>query len=118
MKEHGGVVLNISSVGGLKTGSPLGIYGISKAALIHQTAQLAAELGPKIRVNAMAPAVVKTRFAARLYEADEEGAANAYPLKRLGEPTDTAKLAAFLLGPDSSWITGVTVPIDGGALTR
>jgi len=115
MREHGGTILNISSVGGLSTGSPLGIYGITKAALIHQTAQLAAELGPGIRVNAMAPAVVKTRFAAKLYEADEEGAASVYPLKRLGAPEDTAKLAAFLLGPDSSWITGVTVPIDGGA---
>lgn len=118
MREHGGTVLNISSAGGLKTGSPLGVYGISKAALIHQTAQLAAELGPDIRVNAMAPAVVKTRFAAKLYEADEEAAANAYPLKRLGTAEDTAKLAAFLLGPDSGWITGVTVPIDGGALAR
>ncbi len=116
MKEHGGSILNISSVGGLKTGSPLGIYGISKAALIHETAQLAAELGPTIRVNAMAPAVVKTRFAAKLYEADEEGAANVYPLKRLGHTDDTSKLGAFLLGPDSTWITGVTVPIDGGSL--
>ncbi|HEX7356043.1 MAG TPA: SDR family oxidoreductase [Mycobacteriales bacterium] len=118
MREHGGTVLNVSSVGGLKTGSPLGIYAISKAALIHETAQLAAELGPGIRVNAIAPAVVKTRFAAKLYEADEAAAAAAYPLKRLGAPEDTAKLAAFLLGPDSTWITGVTVPIDGGALAR
>lgn len=118
MRAHGGTVLNISSVGGLKTGGPLGVYGITKAALIHETAQLAAELGPGIRVNAIAPAVVKTRFAAKLYEADEVAAANAYPLKRLGTAEDTAKLAAFLLGPDSSWITGVTVPIDGGALAR
>lgn len=116
MREHGGSILNISSVGGLKTGSPLGVYGVSKAALIHQTAQLAAELGPGIRVNAMAPAVVKTKFARLLYEADEDGAANAYPLKRLGTTDDTSKLGAFLLGPDSGWITGVTVPIDGGSL--
>ena len=118
MRSHGGTILNVSSVGGLQTGSPLGIYGISKAALIHQTAQLAAELGPGIRINAIAPAVIKTRFAERLYAADEEAAASHYPLGRLGEPADSAKLAAFLLGPDSSWITGVTVPLDGGALAR
>jgi NAD(P)-dependent dehydrogenase (short-subunit alcohol dehydrogenase family) len=116
MKEHGGSVVNVASVGGLKTGSPLGIYGVSKAAMIHLTKQLAAELGPSVRVNAIAPAVVKTKFAAKLYESDEQGAANAYPLKRLGVPEDTAKLTAFLLGPDSSWITGECVTIDGGSL--
>lgn len=116
MAEHGGAVLNIASVGGLRTGSPLGIYGVSKAALVHLTAQLAAELGPGIRVNAIAPAVVKTKFASVLYERDEAGAASVYPMKRLGLPADTAKLAAFLLGPDATWITGETVVIDGGAL--
>lgn len=114
MREHGGAVLNIASIGGVRTGTPLGIYGVSKAALIHLTRQLAAELGPAIRVNAIAPAVVKTRFARVLYESDEAGAASPYPMKRLGLPTDTAKLAAFLLGPDASWITGETVVIDGG----
>lgn len=114
--EHGGAVLNVASVGGLRTGTPLGLYGVSKAALIHLTRQLAAELGPGIRVNAIAPAVVKTRFAALLYESDEAGAAAAYPMRRLGVPEDTAKLAAFLLGPDAGWITGETVVIDGGSL--
>jgi NAD(P)-dependent dehydrogenase (short-subunit alcohol dehydrogenase family) len=116
LAEHGGSVLNVASVGGLKTGSPLGIYGVSKAALIHLTKQLAAELGPKVRVNAMAPAVVKTKFARLLYEADEAGAAARYPMKRLGVTEDTSKLAAFLLGPDSTWITGECVTIDGGGL--
>jgi NAD(P)-dependent dehydrogenase (short-subunit alcohol dehydrogenase family) len=116
MREHGGSVVNVASVGGIKTGSPLGIYGVSKAAMIHLTRQLAAELGPGVRVNAIAPAVVKTKFAAKLYESDEAGAAAGYPLKRLGVPEDTAKLAAFLLGPDSSWITGDCITIDGGAL--
>lgn len=116
MREHGGVVLNVASVGGLRTGTPLGLYGVSKAALIHLTKQLAAELGPDIRVNAIAPAVVKTKFASVLYESDEQGAASVYPMKRLGVPQDTAKLAAFLLGPDASWITGETVVIDGGSM--
>ncbi|HEV7208977.1 MAG TPA: SDR family oxidoreductase [Mycobacteriales bacterium] len=116
MRDNGGVVLNIASVGGLRTGTPLGLYGVSKAALIHLTKQLAAELGPGIRVNAIAPAVVKTKFASVLYESDEQGAASVYPMKRLGLPQDTAKLAAFLLGPDATWITGETVVIDGGSL--
>jgi len=118
MQEHGGTVLNVASVAGLQPGSPIGIYGVSKAAMIHLTSQLAADLGPGIRVNAIAPAVIKTKFARALYESDEEGAASHYPMKRLGVPEDTAKLAAFLLGPDSTWITGETVTIDGGSLSK
>jgi len=67
-----------------------------------------------VRVNAIAPAVVKTKFARALYEGREEEVAAHYPLKRLGRPEDTAKLAAFLLSDDASWITGETVTIDGG----
>jgi NAD(P)-dependent dehydrogenase (short-subunit alcohol dehydrogenase family) len=114
LKDNGGAVVNISSVGGLRAGGPLGAYGTSKAALIHLTKQLASELAPNTRVNAIAPAVVKTKFARALYEDREEQVANGYPLKRLGVPEDTAKLVAFLLSDDASWITGVTVPIDGG----
>jgi NAD(P)-dependent dehydrogenase (short-subunit alcohol dehydrogenase family) len=116
MRDHGGTVLNVASVAALRTGSPLNIYGVTKAALVHLTKQLAAELGPGIRVNAIAPAVVKTKFSALLYEADEEAAAAKYPMKRLGNTHDTAKLAAFLLGPDASWITGEVVAIDGGGV--
>ena len=111
---NGGAVVNVASVGGLRAGGPLGAYGTSKAALIHLTKQLASELAPGVRVNAIAPAVVKTKFARALYENREEQVAAGYPLKRLGTPDDTAKLAAFLLSDDASWITGITVPIDGG----
>jgi NAD(P)-dependent dehydrogenase (short-subunit alcohol dehydrogenase family) len=114
LKDNGGGVLNVASVGGQRAGGPLGAYGTSKAALIHLTKQLASELAPSTRVNAIAPAVVKTKFARALYENREEEVAAGYPLKRLGTPEDTAKLAAFLLSDDSSWITGVTVTIDGG----
>jgi len=114
MKDNGGAVVNVASVGGLRAGGPLGAYGTSKAALIHLTKQLASELAPGVRVNAIAPAVVKTKFARALYENREEQVAAGYPLKRLGTPDDTAKLAAFLLSDDASWITGITVPIDGG----
>ncbi|HVT21341.1 MAG TPA: SDR family oxidoreductase [Mycobacteriales bacterium] len=117
LKEHGGAVLNVASVGGLRAGPFLGAYNASKAALIHMTKQLAQELSPGVRVNGIAPAVVKTQFARALYEADEEAAAARYPLKRLGVPSDTAKLAAFLLSDDASWITGQTVAIDGGILS-
>jgi NAD(P)-dependent dehydrogenase (short-subunit alcohol dehydrogenase family) len=113
-KDNGGVILNVASVGGVVPGPFIGAYNASKAALIHLTRQLAGELGPKVRVNGIAPAVVKTDFAKALYEADEEGVASRYPLKRLGIPNDTSKLAAFLLSDDASWITGQTVVIDGG----
>lgn len=115
MKQHGGSIVNIASVGGIRNGAMIGAYNTSKAALIHMTRQLAQELGPKVRVNAIAPAVVKTDFARALWEPNEEAAAAAYPLKRLGTPTDTAKLVAFLLSDDASWITGECVTIDGGA---
>ena len=112
--REGGSILNVASVGGLRAGSPIGAYNASKAALIHLTRQLAVELGPKVRVNAIAPAVVKTHFAKALYEGREEEVAQDYPLKRLGVPADTAKAAAFLLSDDASWITGETLVVDGG----
>ena len=109
-----GSVLHVASVGGLRAGAPIGAYNASKAAVIHLTRQLAVELGPDIRVNAIAPAVVKTRFAEALYEGREEEVADAYPMKRLGVPADTSKAAAFLLSDDASWITGETLVVDGG----
>ena len=114
LADNGGAVLNVASVGGIRSGSPIGAYNASKAAVIHLTRQLAQEMGPGVRVNGIAPAVVKTKFARALYEGREEEVAAHYPLKRLGRPEDTAKLAAFLLSDDASWITGETVTIDGG----
>jgi NAD(P)-dependent dehydrogenase (short-subunit alcohol dehydrogenase family) len=114
MREHGGAVLNVASVGGVVAGELLGPYNVSKAALIHLTRQLALELGPGIRVNAIAPAVVRTRFARPLYEEGNADVAELYPLRRLGEPEDTAALAAFLLSDEAAWITGQTVVADGG----
>ena len=116
MGEHGGAVVNVASVAGLRSNGVIAAYGASKAALIRLTEELAWELGPSIRVNAVAPAVVKTRFAEALYAADEEAAASRYPLRRLGEPADVASLVGFLVSDEASWITGETVRIDGGAL--
>jgi 3-oxoacyl-[acyl-carrier protein] reductase len=88
---------------------------MSKAALSYLTAQLATELAPSVRVNAVAPAVVKTRFAAALYAGREEQVAAGYPLGRLGEPEDVAGVVAFLLSDAAGWITGQTIVVDGGS---
>jgi 3-oxoacyl-[acyl-carrier protein] reductase len=114
MGEHGGAVVNISSVSGVKPAPGIAMYGASKAMLISLTESLAVELGPGIRVNAVAPAVVKTVFATALYEGREEQVASTYPLKRLGVPEDVADAVAFLLSEEASWLTGHTVTLDGG----
>ncbi|HZZ97881.1 MAG TPA: SDR family oxidoreductase [Jatrophihabitantaceae bacterium] len=111
-------VVNIASVAGLHPSPGIGYYGVSKSALIGLTMQLAAELAPRVRVNAVAPAVVKTRFAAALYEQDEAKAAAGYPLGRLGEPEDVAAAAAFLASSDAAWLTGQTLVVDGGLSLR
>ena len=114
MGEHGGSIVNVASVAGLRPSPGIGMYGISKAALIRLTIELAVELGPRIRVNAVAPAIVKTKFATVLYEGREEQVAAAYPLRRLGVPEDIAGAVAFLLSDQASWITGQTLVLDGG----
>ena len=110
----GGAIVNVASIAGLRTTGVLGWYAVSKAALIHLTAELGSQLGPDVRVNAVAPGVVKTRFAEALYEGREEKVASRYPLRRLGVPEDIAGVVSFLLSSDSSWITGQTLVIDGG----
>jgi NAD(P)-dependent dehydrogenase (short-subunit alcohol dehydrogenase family) len=114
MGEHGGAVVNMSSVAALRASPGIGMYGVSKAALIRLTQELAVELGPGIRVNAVAPAVVKTKFATALYEGREDKVSAAYPLKRLGMPEDIAGVVAFLLSDQAGWITGQTLVLDGG----
>ncbi|MER6959378.1 MULTISPECIES: SDR family oxidoreductase [unclassified Streptomyces] len=113
-KDNGGAIVNISSVAGLSASPFIGAYGISKAAMINLTQQLAHEFAPRVRVNAIAPAVVKTKFAAALYEGREAEAAAAYPLARLGVPSDIGGTAAFLTSEQSDWITGQTLVVDGG----
>jgi len=117
MGEHGGAVVNIASIGGIRSTGVIGAYGASKAALIRLTEELAWQLGPKVRVNAVAPAVVKTKFAEALYSGREEEAVQQYPMKRLGTPEDVASLVAFLCSDGASWITGETVRVDGGLLS-
>jgi NAD(P)-dependent dehydrogenase (short-subunit alcohol dehydrogenase family) len=115
-ERPGAAVVNVASVAGLRPSPPIGIYGASKAALIHATAELALELAPRIRVNAVAPAVVKTVFATMLYEGREAEVAAGYPLGRLGVPDDVASVVAFLASDDAAWMTGQTLVVDGGLL--
>lgn len=110
----GGAVVNIASVAGLKPAAGIGFYGTSKAALMHLTQQLAAELAPDVRVNAVAPAVVRTRFAGALFDGREAEVVATYPMGRLGEPDDIAAAVAFLASGDASWVTGQTLVVDGG----
>ena len=116
MGEHGGSVVNIASVAGLRSSGVIPAYGASKAALIRLTEELAWQLGPKIRVNAVAPAVVKTKFATALYASGEEKTSEPYPMKRLGEPEDIAAVVGFLVSDKAGWMTGETVRVDGGIL--
>ncbi len=116
MRVHGGCIVNVASIGGVRPSPFLGAYNISKAALIFMTNQLAMELAPRVRVNAVAPAVIKTRLSALLWQSDPEGTARRHPLQRLGEPEDVAQAVAFLCSEEASWITGVTLPVDGGIL--
>jgi 3-oxoacyl-[acyl-carrier protein] reductase len=113
-KENGGAIVNIASIAGLAPSPFIGAYGMSKAAMVNLTVQLAAEMAPGVRVNSIAPAVVKTKFAAALYEGREEEAAAAYPLQRLGVPADVGGAAAFLLSDQAAWITGQNLVLDGG----
>lgn len=117
LSDKPGVIVNIASVGGMRTEYGLGVYNLTKAALIHLTRQLAHELGPN-RVVGIAPGLVDTDFASVLVENFGESLAKAMPLKRLGRPDDIANLAVFLASDKASWITGDTYVIDGGAGVR
>ena len=115
--ERPGVIINVASVGGLRAEGALGVYNLTKAALIHLTRQLAGEIGPT-RVVGIAPGLVTTDFASVLVENFGERLAAELPLKRLGAPEDIANLATFLASDLASWITGETYVIDGGAGVR
>jgi NAD(P)-dependent dehydrogenase (short-subunit alcohol dehydrogenase family) len=114
MREHGGSIINVASSGGIRPAPFIGIYNASKAALIHMTRQLALELAPGVRVNALAPGLVKTHMARALWEPDEEGINARHPLGRIGVPDDIAAAALFLAADVSEWLTGEVLLIDGG----
>ncbi|NLA36779.1 MAG: SDR family oxidoreductase [Actinobacteria bacterium] len=117
MKDRpGGSVINLASIGGLAVESSIGNYNVSKAALIHQTRTLAKELAPTVRVNAIAPGLVKTDMAKALWESNEGAIAKMIPAHRLGDVEDIANAALFLASDAGSWIVGHTLVVDGGML--
>ncbi len=118
MQEHGGVIINIASIGGLSAEPSIGIYNGTKAAVMHLTRTLALELSPGVRVLGIAPGLVKTDMARALWEVNEEAIARHTPVGRLGEPSDIANVAAFLCSDAASWMTGTTLVVDGGATLR
>lgn len=116
MGAHGGSVVNVSSIGGRSVEANLGVYNATKAALTHLTRQQALELAPRIRVNAVAPGIVRSRLAEAVWSGQEDRLAASIPLGRIGEPTDVGEAIAFLASDAASWITGAVLVIDGGML--
>jgi NAD(P)-dependent dehydrogenase (short-subunit alcohol dehydrogenase family) len=113
-----GAIIIISSIGGLRGTAVIGAYAISKAADMQMARNLAQELSPNnIRVNCIAPGLVKTDFAKALWDtpAGEARASSGTPLRRLGEPDDIAGAAVFLASKAGSWMTGQTIVVDGGS---
>lgn len=117
MPESGAVV-NISSTAGQGTSPGIDLYGASKAMLDHLTRGASSSASPRVRVNAVAPALIKTRFAEPLMAKGEAEAARRYPLQRIGVPEDVASTVAFLLSDEASWITGTLHTVDGGGRLR
>jgi NAD(P)-dependent dehydrogenase (short-subunit alcohol dehydrogenase family) len=119
MKDRpGGSIVNIASIGAFSAASGIGIYNMTKAGLIHQTKLLANELAPTVRVNAVAPGLVKTDMARALWEPNEATLGSRTPLGRIGEPQDIANAVIFLASDLASWVTGEVLVVDGGSTLR
>jgi NAD(P)-dependent dehydrogenase (short-subunit alcohol dehydrogenase family) len=117
-KRGAGAIVNVASVAGLAPHAGLGVYGVSKAAVIMLTKTLAAELAPAIRVNAIAPGLIETRFSEALWSPSEarERALRAIPQGRIGQPADLVGAALYLASDASRFTTGALVVIDGGQM--
>lgn len=118
MRENGGQVVMIGSLGGQAFQPDMGLYSASKAALHHLTRILAAELGPAVRVNAVAPGLIRTEGSRAGWEPAQASIRARSPLGRLGEVGDVADAVDFLIGAHSSWITGQVLVLDGGATVQ
>lgn len=118
MSSAGGTIINMASTGALSVEHGIGFYNTTKAALVHLTKHLALDMSPGVRVNAIAPGLIKTDMARALWEENEAELARIMPLQRLGEPRDIANAALFLASDMASWITGHTLVVDGGVLVK
>lgn len=118
LRDHGGVIINIASIGALTVDAGMAAYNTTKAALVHLTEHLAVEMAPGVRVNAIAPGLVKTQLARALWAGAEDDLGARVPLGRLGEPDDVADVAVFLASDAARWVTGATVVVDGGMTLR
>jgi len=116
MEAHGGAIVNIASIGGIRPGLGLGVYNVSKAAVIMLTRQLARELGGQVRVNAVAPGLVKTRFAEALWGNQEilDRVLAQNPMGRIGVPSEVAAAVLFLASDAASYVNGEVLVVDGG----
>jgi NAD(P)-dependent dehydrogenase (short-subunit alcohol dehydrogenase family) len=116
MRDHGGAVLNVASTAGVRPAPMMGIYGITKAAVIMLTRQLASELRGTVRVNCVAPGVFRTRFAQTLWSnpAIMERVLARNPTGRIGEPDELAGTAVYLLSDAARYVNGQVIVVDGG----
>ena len=116
MEANGGAIVNIASVGGIRPGIGLGVYNITKAGVIMFTRQLARELGGKVRVNAVAPGLIKTRFAEALWGNEQimNRVQSQNPMGRIGVPDEVAAAVLFLASDAASYVNGEVLVVDGG----
>jgi NAD(P)-dependent dehydrogenase (short-subunit alcohol dehydrogenase family) len=108
--------VNITSIGGISPAPNTGYYNATKAALSFLTRQLAAELAPAVRVNAVAPGMIDTDMAAAIPAAQRDVLLDGIPMRRFGWPDDIAAATSFLLSEQAGWITGQVLAVDGGAV--
>jgi NAD(P)-dependent dehydrogenase (short-subunit alcohol dehydrogenase family) len=114
MRDNGGRIVNVSSVGGSLPEPGIGWYNGTKAAVIQLTRQMAQELAPAVTVNCVAPGIIKTDMSRALWEQREDELAAEVPAHRLGVPADVAHAIAFLASEQAAYITGQTLTVDGG----
>ena len=116
MESRGGAIVNVASIGGIRPGLGLGVYNVTKAGVIMLTKQLARELGGNVRVNAVAPGLIKTRFAEALWGNQEilDRVLAQNPMARIGVPDEVAAAVLFLASDAASYVNGEVMIVDGG----
>ncbi len=116
MRDHGGAIVNVASTGGLRPGLGLGVYRVTKAAVVFMTRQLAREIGSNVRVNAVAPGLIKTRFAEALWGNEDvlERILAPNPTGRIGTVEEVANAVLFLVSDAAGYVNGEVMVVDGG----